>query len=57
MSPAEGGYVALKNRVSGLCLGVQGVDSHKAGAGVEVYHCAPGGGDAGRDSLWKVEGP
>ena len=37
-------YSYIKNAVSGLCLGVQGVDDHTAGAGVEVYHCNPGNG-------------
>jgi hypothetical protein len=48
------GLSRLENRVSNLCLGVQGVDNHRAGALVEVYTCNPGHGDAGRDNRWKL---
>lgn len=40
----------------GLCLGVRGVDHHKPAAGVEVYACDPGRGDAGRDGRWRYQG-
>lgn len=48
------GFQTITNSVSGLCLGVQGVDSHVAGGLVEVYTCNPGGGDAGRDNRWSI---
>src|SRR5690606_23179636 len=38
-----------------LCLGVRGVDDHRPGAGVEVFHCNPGGTDRGLDSQWIIE--
>ena len=37
--PQNDGTKRIENRVSGLCLGVQGADSHSAGAQVEVYDC------------------
>lgn len=36
----------IKNKVSNLCLGVRGLDSHSAGAEVEVFKCD------GQDSHW-----
>lgn len=51
------GYKQLKNRVSGLCLGVVNVDSHGAGAMAEVYHCDAVAGDARRDELWRFTSP
>lgn len=45
----------IRNRVSGLCLGVRGVDKHEPGAGVEVYLCRPGGADKGLDNRWTFE--
>ena len=49
------GFVVIQNRVSGLCLGVVGVDAHGPGAGAEVYHCNPGGADPGRDNRWRFQ--
>lgn len=48
------GYSQIVNRVSGMCLGVVGVDDHWAGAAVEVYRCNPGSGDAGEDNQWTI---
>lgn len=48
------GTQTITNSVSNLCLGVVGVDSHEAGALVEVYTCNPGGGDQGRDNRWTI---
>jgi len=53
-SPATG-YVYIKNRVSDLCLGVRGVDSHGPGTDAEVYTCQPGGNDPGLDNQWHIE--
>lgn len=57
LRPTTGGYYRLVNMVSGLCLGVTGVDSHADGSYTEVYDCEPGNGpwgyDAKRDSEWK----
>jgi len=50
------GYSHIINKVSNLCLGVVGVDGHGAGAAVEVFHCNPGGGDAGNDNQWTIKG-
>ncbi|WP_373372247.1 ricin-type beta-trefoil lectin domain protein [Sorangium atrum] len=55
MESTTDGFVHIKNRVSNLCLGVRGVDQHGPGAEVEVYHCAPGGSDGGRDNQWRVK--
>jgi len=52
--PADEGFVFIKNRVSGLCLGVRGVDDHKPGTGAEVYPCKPGGADKGHDGQWRL---
>jgi Ricin-type beta-trefoil lectin domain len=54
IQPLTNGYSYIKNRVSGLCLGVVGVDDHWAGAAVEVYRCKPGSGDAGNDNQWTI---
>lgn len=51
---AGDGYWFFKNRVSGLCLGVRGVDKHEPKTEVEVYHCKPGGNDPGADGQWKI---
>jgi hypothetical protein len=53
IEPAPGGYQYIKNRISGLCLGVRGVDDHIAGTDVEVYTCTPGGNDRGLDNQWR----
>ncbi|XZN91854.1 MAG: RICIN domain-containing protein [Microcoleus sp.] len=55
IQPLRNGYSYIKNRVSGLCLGVVGVDDHWAGAAVEVYRCKPGSGDAGNDNQWTIK--
>ncbi len=47
-------YSYIKNRDSGLCLGVRGVDNHRPGTGAEVNHCIPGGGDPGHDNQWDI---
>ena len=50
-----GNLIQFKNRVSNLCLGVLGVDSHRPRGRTEVYHCNPGGGDPGLDNQWRLE--
>ena len=54
-SPPVAGYDHILNKVSNLCLGVMGVDGHGPGVRVEVYHCNPGGGDAGNDNQWTIK--
>ena len=51
--PAADGFVSITNKVSNLCLGVQGVDSHRSGALVEVYTCNPPG-IASMDQQWRI---
>ena len=51
----EDGYVQIKNRVSDLCLGVRGRDSHSAKAGVEVYYCDSVSYDPRKDSHWEFQ--
>jgi hypothetical protein len=51
------GFKRIENRVSGLCLGVRGVDQHGPGSGAEVYHCTPpSSSDPGRDNRWRFQG-
>jgi Ricin-type beta-trefoil lectin domain len=53
--PPVAGYYHILNKVSNLCLGVMGVDGHGPGVRAEVYHCNPGGGDAGHDNQWTIQ--
>lgn len=52
-------YFRLESAVGGtgskLCLGVEGVDSHSAGAGVVAFHCHPGSERRLLDHDWSFE--
>lgn len=46
------GYQKIQNRVSGLCLGLAGVDAPGWGTTAEVYSCDASPSDPGRDGQW-----
>lgn len=58
IEPIEGGYFFIKNFISSLCLGVQGVDlprERAMAARVEVIECTGVVGDARLDNQWRFE--
>lgn len=38
-SRVDPNFIYIRNKTSNLCLGVVGVDNHRAGARAEVYSC------------------
>lgn len=53
LAPADSGFELIRNEVSGLCLGVRGVDQATLGAEAEVFDCTAVRGDARLDNQWR----